>query len=387
MITYPIHSGPAVQRPEGPGPDRRAPITGMDRIRAAVSGARCDRIPVFCNLLDQGVRELGVSPYRYYNDGALVAEAQLRLREKYGYDNVWAFFYIGKETELFGPGEVLFLDDGPPVLADTVIKRPEDIDTLPEPDDLYNHPGFQQQLKCLKLLRAEVGGRYPICALVMAATTLASMLMGMDAWMNLLMFGPADLRDRLLAKCSAFCRRQLAAYSAAGADLLAYSSPFTSTDMVPLKVLHEVTLPWLARDIAPERPPGVVYFCALSRVAGSLAPVLARHRFDGVYLGPEDDIAVVKRAVDGRALTVGALDDIKMCRWTEAEVRQEVGRLVRAGKPGGKFVLNTSIMPLGVPERNIRAYVDAACGYGNWDAGGGDHNWDAGGGDRSRDAA
>lgn len=344
-------------------------ITGMDRVRAAATGAPSDRIPVFCNLLDQGARTLGVAPRRFYNDGALVAEAQLRLRETYGYDNVWAFFYIGKEIRLFGAQEVQFCEDGPPVLEGALVKEPRDIDALEVPDDLENHPEFREQLTCLRILRAEVGGRYPICVLVMAAATLASMLMGMDAWMDLLMFGPADLRDRLLGKCSTFSRRLAAAYRAAGADLLAYSSPFTSTDMVPLKTLQEVTLPWLERDVDADDGDGLVYFCALSRVVGSLGTVLGRRRFAGVYLGPEDDIAAAKLVIAGRALTVGTIDDIKMCRWSEDEVRSEVGRLVLAGKPGGKFVLNTAIMPLAVPERNIHAYVDAACACGRWEDG------------------
>ena len=343
-------------------------ITGMDRVRAAAAGTACDRIPVFCNLLDQGARELGVPPRTFYNDGALVAEAQIRLREKFGYDNVWAFFYFGNEIRLFGDPEVQFCDDGPPVLAGALVRTAADIEALEVPDDLGNHPGFQEQLKCLRILRAELGGRYPICVLVMAAATLASMLMGMDAWMELLMFGPAELRERMLGKCSLFTRRLVAAYRAAGADLLAYSSPFTSTDMVPLKTLREVTLPWLERDVGPEEgSAGMVYFCALSRVTGSLGTVLGRREFAGVYLGPEDDIAAAKHIVAGRALTVGTIDDIKMCRWSEDEVRSEVGRLVRAGKPGGGFVLNTAIMPLAVPERNIHAYMDAARDHGRWD--------------------
>ena len=72
--------------------------TGRGQSRARPS----DRIPVFCNLLDQGARELGLSLEEYYSSGELVAEAQLRMRERYGHDNVWSLFYVGKEAELLG---------------------------------------------------------------------------------------------------------------------------------------------------------------------------------------------------------------------------------------------------------------------------------------------
>ena len=31
-------------------------ITGMDRLSAAINGVESDRIPVFCNLIDQGAK-------------------------------------------------------------------------------------------------------------------------------------------------------------------------------------------------------------------------------------------------------------------------------------------------------------------------------------------
>ena len=77
-------------------------ITGIERLIAAANGDVLDRIPVFCNQLDQGARELGLSLEEYYSKGEYVAEGQLRMREKYGYDNVWSLFYVGKEAELLG---------------------------------------------------------------------------------------------------------------------------------------------------------------------------------------------------------------------------------------------------------------------------------------------
>ena len=74
-----------------------------------------------------------------------------------------------------------------------------------------------------------MGATHPICAYITASTTLPSMLMGMEQWMQLVTEGPADLRDELLRKCSHFCRQELAAYRAAGANVLIYSTPFGST--------------------------------------------------------------------------------------------------------------------------------------------------------------
>ncbi len=60
--------------------------TGLDRLAAAVNGEPSDRIPVFCNLFEQGAEVLGMSIEEYYTKGEYVAEGQLRMREEFGYD-------------------------------------------------------------------------------------------------------------------------------------------------------------------------------------------------------------------------------------------------------------------------------------------------------------
>ena len=91
--------------------------TGMDRLGAAINGTPIDRIPVFSIMLDQGAKELGMPVEKYYSRGEYVAEGQLRMRAKYGYDNLWSLFYVGKEAELLGCKKMIFAEDGPPNVA------------------------------------------------------------------------------------------------------------------------------------------------------------------------------------------------------------------------------------------------------------------------------
>ena len=295
-----------------------------------------------------------------------MAEAQLRMREKYGYDNVWSLFFVGREAELLGCTEILYTDDGPPNVGDYVIKQPGDIEALRVPDEIECHPAFRQELECLKILRAEVGGRYPICAYLTASTTLPAILMGMEKWLELLLLGPAELRDQLLLKCSDFVRKEAAAYRAAGADLLIYASAFTSTDFVPLPFIRDFALPWMARDLEPGGTADMVYYCGMARMNRALPLVLDRWQFAAAYLGTDDDIAEAKGLVGGRALTAAPVNDLRLVRWSEDEVRREVRRVVGAGKPGGRFLVGSAVMPLAIPEPNIRAMIETALECGRW---------------------
>jgi uroporphyrinogen decarboxylase len=339
-------------------------MTPREILTAAVTGQPAPRIPIFCNLLDQGARELGLSQKEYYAKGENVAEGQLRMRARYGYDCVWSLFYIGKKAELLGNREVLFDDDGSPNVSDYVIKDYDDIAKLEVPEDITAHPAWEESAKCLSILRDEVGTTHPICANVTASTTLPVLLMGMEKWMELLIMGPTDLRDELLRKCSDFFRQEVAAYRAAGANVLVYSSPFGSTYFVGMKRFQELCVPWMKRDLEPGGVDGIVYFCALAPYTNIIEQIRAELGIGAYLLSPLDDLTKAKAIIGHEGLTCGVIDDIKMIRWTPEETRAEVKRLCDIGKPGGHFLFGTAIMPLAIPEVNIKAMVEAAFEYG-----------------------
>ncbi len=341
-------------------------ITGMDRLVAAIKGETTDRIPVFCNLLDQGVKELAVdSLHDYYQSGEYVAEAQLKMREKYAYDNVWSLFYVGKEAELLGCKKILFSVDGSPNVEHFVIQSYEDIHKLEIPDNILEHPIFTEELKCLRILKREVGGRYPICGYVTASMTLPALLMGMDKWFELLFMGDPQVRDELLAKCSLFCQRHIAALRAEGVDVIVYANGFGSTDFVPLSYILKTSMQWMKKDLVAGID-GIVYYCGGARFNKVIESIITQLGIQTYYLSPLDDIAEGKQIINGRALTCGVINDIKLVDWSDLQIRQEVKRMLAAGMPDGRFLFGTILMPYKIPERNIRVMLDAVYEFGQY---------------------
>lgn len=341
-------------------------MTPLEICVAAVTGDPAPRIPVFCNFLDHGAHELGLSQREYFSKGEHVAEGQLRLRAKYGQDNVWSLFYVGKEAAFFGCDEILFAEEGVPNVADFVIKDYDDIAKLEVPEDLAAHPAWAETGKCLEILRSEVGATHPICAYLTASTTLPSILMGMEQWMGLLLGGPADVRDELLRKCSDFFQKEVAAYRAAGANVLVYSTPFGSTSFVGMKRFKAFSMPWMKRDLEPGGVGSIVYYCGMAPFNNVIQLVQEELGIGVYYISPLADLAEAKAIIGTSALTCGVIDDIKMIHWTPEQTRAEVQRMCEIGKPGGRFLFGTGVMPLAVPEANIRAMLEAAFEYGQY---------------------
>jgi uroporphyrinogen decarboxylase len=247
-------------------------MTPLQILAAAIEGRPAPRIPVFCNLLDQGAGALGVPQQEYYARGENVAEGQLRMLAHYGQDNVWSLSYVGVEAEILGCRKILFADDGSPNVADFVVEDWDGVARLEIPRDITAHPSWERTAACLRILRREVGATHPICAYITASTMLPAMLMGMEKWMELLLSGPEDVRDELLRKCSDFCRQELAAYREGGANVLVYSTPFGSTELIGKKRFRELSLPWMRRDLEPGGTAGVVYYCGGARERRGRAP-------------------------------------------------------------------------------------------------------------------
>lgn len=341
-------------------------MTPLDILGAAIDGRPAPRIPIFCNLLDQGARALGLSQREYYAHGEHVAEGQLTLCRRWGYDNVWALSYVGAEAELLGCKDILFAEHGSPNVADFVIKDYDDVAKLDVPKDITAHPAWAKTAACLRILRREVGATHAICAYVTASTTLPAILMGMEKWMQLLTSGPADVREELLRKCSDFCQKELAAYRAGGANVLVYSTPFGTTGFVGMKRFISLSLPWMRRDLAPGGTRGVVYYCGMAPFNNVIGVVREELGLGAYYISPLASLAEAKALIGSRGLTCGVIDDIKMVHWTAAETRAEVKRLCDVGKPGGHFLFGTGVMPMAIPEDNIRAMLEAAFEYGSW---------------------
>jgi uroporphyrinogen decarboxylase len=343
--------------------------TGMDRFAALMQGQAPDRVPIVCNLLEQGAVELGMSIRDYYSSGEHVAEGQLRLREKYGYDTMMGMFYSALEAEVMGCRNIIYADDGPPNVGHLVINKPEDILKLHVPEDMNEHPRFREVDRGIKIMKKESKGSYPVLGVATASFSLPAMLMGIGPWLELFLTGDPRLRDTLLETCSQFCSRHVSALREAGADLIVYVNPVASATFISVKKFRELALPWVLRDLAENGPDRVVYFNGGGRINPMLPDLFSQTGIGAYYLNPFDEIGEARELLGPQALIAGAINDIHLIDWSPDEIDREVRKIMQAGQKAGGFIFGTLMMPLRIPEANIRAMIDSAVRHGSYEGG------------------
>lgn len=341
-------------------------MTGMERIRMLMDGLLPDRVPVICNLMEQGAEELGLSIGEYYTRGEYVAEGQLRLRRKYGYDNLCGYFYMARDAEMLGCRKVVYVQDGPPNVGQLIIRCLADIEALEVPADVAETHAFREVGTCLGILKSEQGGNYPVMGAVVGSFSLPSLLMGMNKWMRLFLLGPDRLRLELLEKCSDFCIRHIRAVKAAGADLVAYVNPVASATFLTLPQFRELALPWIRRDLEAVGAEGMVYFNGGGVINPQIETIQKQTGIGAYYLNPLDDIIEAKGMVGSRALVVGTFNDLRLISWEREAIEREVARIMAAGARGGGFLFGTPAMPTLIPEDKIRIMLEAAYRLGKY---------------------
>ncbi|MEN9477706.1 MAG: hypothetical protein RLZZ300_1847, partial [Pseudomonadota bacterium] len=77
-------------------------MNGLERMLAAVRFTPGDRPPVAPQLFGHAARWCGIPLRDYVQDGALMADCQLRIQAHYGHDAVFAFMDFGLESEAIG---------------------------------------------------------------------------------------------------------------------------------------------------------------------------------------------------------------------------------------------------------------------------------------------
>jgi len=329
-------------------------------------GKKPDRVPVICNLFDQGAEEMGMSMKEYYSKGEYVAEGQWRLRKKYGYDTLWGFFYLGHLAELAGCRNIIFNDFGPPNVGQMVINDFKDIETFQFPMDLDALPRFQELQKCIRLLKSEAGGEYPILSATVSSFSLPALLIGMEKWVELLFQGPFSLRDELLEKCSQFCRRHADALRRAGANFIVYTSPMASLDMIDIYMFRSHALKWIKRDLNTNRNTDIIFYSGGSRINPIIAEIKDATGIPIYYPNPMDEILETRNILNDQAIFVGVINDIKLLSWSATEIEKQVEHIMHLGAPGGRFIFGTMTMPMILPEEKIRLMLESAYKYGDY---------------------
>jgi uroporphyrinogen decarboxylase len=335
-----------------------------ERVMTTLSHKEPDQVPLFLFLTLHGATELGIPLRQYFSKAENVVKGQLKLSKKYGHDCLYPFFYASKEVEAFG-GSTIFYPDGPPNAGKPLIKTAKDIEALVCPDPYESGP-LREPLKAIKLLAKEAKGKIPIISNVIAPFSLPSMLMGLEAWFDHLLFGDKKPKEAMLKTLQSFCVSWANAQLEAGIDAVGLFDPLATSDIMTRDHFLKLDFDLVSDTI--NKIKGPVAYAGAGGKFTNIIDLIPQTGAAAVVLSSQDNLEKIKSTVGKKINIIGNLNNVSMSSWTPAKAASEVQKCIKsAAKDGGYIIADQhGELPIYVKESILKKIVETTRSFGRY---------------------
>lgn len=324
------------------------------------------RVPVFACSEEFDVKWYNRGTYNeIILDPEKLAACWIAAIEEFDYD--WAWLQIDDCIE-FEPLGVGCKGEGN-ILRATCEYLPAETATLkkltiPDPQKDGRMPIL---LEAIKKIRVHFDDRVLVTGRTAGPFSCAALLYGIQETMMLMLTDPQLLRDT----CEFFVELQtiwgLAQYKA-GAHALWLGDCNAMSNLISLKQYMDFAFEPCARLVEAYRNAGVITLAHNSEIRLPYLEKQAEMKPDILSMGPEADLAEVKKALAHKVALCGNIDQVRyLLNASAQEVAAETRRIMEIGKPGGGYIFNTGDMvPRDVPVENVHTMVRTARQYGHY---------------------
>ncbi len=338
-------------------------MTSLQRVLTSLGHEEPDRVPFFLLLSMHGAKELNISIEEYFSKAENVVEGQLRLREKYGHDCIYTFYYAGIEVEAMGCN-IIYSKTGPPNSGTPIIQNINQIQNL-RPAPVRNSPCLNRVLKTTELLKAEVGDDAPIIGVVMSPYSLPVMQMGFSNYIELMYEHPEEF-DQLMKINEAFCVEWANAQLEAGATAITYFDPISSPTITTKEKFLETGYEIGKRTISKIKGPVAIHLASGASIP--IADELSKIGAGIIGASTNEDLSDLKAVFKNRLTILGNLNAVEMRRWTPKIAEEKVKEAIQKAGNSGGFILadNHGEIPFQIPHEVLKAISDAVHKWGKY---------------------
>lgn len=332
--------------------------TPLQRIGAALQGQFSDRPPFTLVLSLYGARLNGTRPEDYYRDASLYLEGQEAVVARFAPDIVFGPFALALEAEAWG-AELAWSPKAPPNVRRPLKGGAEGFLSM-DPPRPGRDPRLDYLVQSLARLADRRGQERPIAGILTAPVDLPALVLGIDAWMDVLLFQP-ELAQGLLELSIEHFVALSRAYFAAGASFVATPVMFANPRILNRSLVESLTLPTLAK--AFERAGGpVVFHHGANRIEEYLGLYRDLPGVAGFVLDEGDDLDRARAVLGPSALILGGFSGPLMEGRSPERITELSQSALRNRAADPRFILSSCAadVPWGTSPETIEAAGAAA---------------------------
>lgn len=336
-------------------------INSYERVMNTLQGLPADRVPVFAVLGAYGGKLTRTDLKTLYSNAQAYVAGQQAARDILGFDMILATFDYSAIAEAFG-GEVAWFENQAPNMKRPAVQNPSaaaGLD-LPDPERTARLPVI---LSATRQLASLYRGSVPVFAAVPGSGALPALALGLEAWMETVLFDEDNAR-RILERTGRFFLDWAHALCEAGVTGLVVTESVASVEISTRNLFEKVFLPHL-RDLFSQINAPLVFHHGGGRILHMLDLLPGLPGVAGVVVGSRDDLGAARASLGTGLTLIGNLDNLSLPAVSAAEIRRRSLECLKTAAPAGRYILSHSAadVPLSTPLENLQAMLQAAGEY------------------------
>lgn len=328
-------------------------MNSLERVVGTLMGKPVDRRPFIMNLSLYGAKLSGRSVVDHYSDPDTFIEGMVAVREMFESDVVSSPFAFAIEGEAFG-SRIEVRGNQAPILVEPAILNPKSISRI-TPPDVDRHPRILYLRNTIRGLADRYQGEVPVCGLLHNPFSLPIMIMGIENWLQTLLFEDR-LRDEMLEISKTHFLAMSNAFISDGAQFLMIPALCVNPAVLTRHLVEQLVLP-VYREVFAEIPVPIFVHHSGKQMLKFLDLLAEIPQIAGIVLAQEDDPTEARRLVGPEKILLSGIDAISIERSSMEEITIVCEQLAEPCRNDPRFIPMTTYadIPYAAPIENVNA--------------------------------
>ena len=339
-------------------------MNSVQRIQGTLNGTPLDRRAFIPVLSLYGAKLTDCSLDRYYSDPSAYLAGQIAVSKEFEPDILFGPFAFALIGAAFGSEIKISTIQAPNVRRPAITSLKEwDGLTLPDPE---TNPYLIYFREAIRLMATEFDNRVPVAACLPAPIDIPALVMGMEGWLDLVLFDKPGAQS-VLKKVNGFFVRLANCLFAEGAMVAFLTCGYATPSVINREPVESLMRPALADALGQLNGPAVLHHCGAA-LLDHLDIITGLPSTIGYALNYEEGLAKARQILGpAPALLSGPLGT-SLAEMETAQV-EEVCRAIleeRDREKDTRFILVTlgADVPFHTPEQNLHSMSKVLTEFG-----------------------
>lgn len=330
-------------------------MNGTERITRTLAGRPLDRRAFIPVLSLYGSRLINCPLEAYYTNPEAYAAGQLAVYREFAPDILLSPFAFALVGSALG-SEIRFSADQAPTIRKPAVAVPGEWDHLPLPDP-DKHPRLLYLREAVRILADRLQGVAPIAACLPSPIDIPALVMGMEGWLDMVLFNKAGAQ-RVLDKVSQFFVRLANCLFRDGATLAVLPCGYASPRIMMREPVESLMRPALTKALGQLLGPSILHHTGTDML-NHLDILVGLPSVAGFAIDYREGLAETRRVAGNDTALLSGPHGPSLAELDAARVEVICGSILNERKQAKdlRFILATmgADIPLNTPPENIHA--------------------------------